>query len=45
LVDADIAPGYYWYILDINFYRTSGDIEVTTCELGQRSFTAQVVKQ
>jgi len=45
LVDADIAPGYYWYILDINFYRTSGDIEVTTCELAQRSFTAQVVKQ
>jgi hypothetical protein len=45
LVDADIAPGYYWYILDINFYRTSGDVEVTTCELAQRSFTAQVVKQ
>jgi len=45
LVDADIAPGYYWYILDINFYRTSGDFEVTTCEWAQRSFTAQVVKQ
>ena len=45
LVDADIAPGYYWYILDVNFYNTSGDLQVTTCELAQRSFTAQVVKQ
>jgi hypothetical protein len=45
LVDADIAPGYYWYLLNIDFYRTSGDIRVTTCELAQRSFTAQVVKQ
>jgi hypothetical protein len=45
LVDAEIAPGYYWYILDVNFYNTSGDLQVTTCELAQRSFTAQVVKQ
>jgi hypothetical protein len=45
LVDAEIAPGYYWYILDINFYNTTGDLQVTTCELAQRSFTAQVVKQ
>jgi len=45
LVDADIAPGYYWYILDVNFYNTTGDLQVTTCELAQRSFTAQVVKQ
>lgn len=45
LVDADIAPGYYWYLLNIDFYRTTGDISVTTCELGQRSMTAQVVKQ
>jgi len=45
LVDADIAPGYYWYLLNIDFYRITGDIRVTTCELAQRSFTAQVVKQ
>jgi len=45
LVDADIAPGYYWYLLNVDFYRTTGDIRVTTCELAQRSFTAQVVKQ
>jgi len=45
LVDADIAPGYYWYILDVNFFNTTGDLQVTTCELAQRSFTAQVVKQ
>jgi hypothetical protein len=45
LVDADIAPGYYWYILDVNFYNTTGNLQVTTCELAQRSFTAQVVKQ
>jgi len=45
LVDANIAPGYYWYLLNVDFYRTTGDIRVTTCELAQRSFTAQVVKQ
>jgi hypothetical protein len=45
LVDANIAPGYYWYLLNVDFYRTTGDIRVTTCELAQRSMTAQVVKQ
>jgi hypothetical protein len=45
LVDANIDSGYYWYLLNVDFVRTSGDIRVTTAELAQRSMTAQVVKQ
>lgn len=43
-VDQGLAPGYYWYILDVAFERKSGDIQVTKSELGLRSMTAQVVK-
>ena len=43
--DANIPPGYYWYLLNIRFDQTGGDLEVTQCELGQRSMTTQVVKQ
>lgn len=43
-VDTGIPAGYYWYILDVSFQRTSGDIEVTQVELAQRSLTTQVVK-
>jgi hypothetical protein len=44
--DTDIAPGYYWYILDVSFQRTNGgDLEVTQSTLGLRSMSTQVVKQ
>jgi hypothetical protein len=43
--DTDIAPGYYWYLLNIRFDQTGGDLEVTQCETGLRSMTTQVVKQ
>lgn len=35
--------GYYWYILEIKF-ETTGDLEITQCETGLRSLSAQVVK-
>ena len=43
--DANISPGYYWYIMDVSFQRTSGDIQVTQSTLGLRSMSTQVVKQ
>jgi len=44
--DSNIAPGYYWYILDVSFQRTNdGDLEVTQSTLGLRSMSTQVVKQ
>ena len=43
--DANIAPGYYWYLQELTFEQTGGDLEVTQCELGLRSMSAQVVKQ
>ena len=43
IVDAPTI-GYYWYILEIRFDRTGGDLEITQCETGLRSLSAQVVK-
>jgi len=39
-------PGYYWYIVDTNYYSiaSTGPVVIDTAELGFRSFTAQVVK-
>jgi len=46
LVDKNIPPGYYWYILDVSFQVTNGgDLQVTQNDLGLRSMTTQVVKQ
>jgi hypothetical protein len=36
--------GYYWYILELRFDRAVGDVEITQCETGLRSLSAQVVK-
>jgi hypothetical protein len=36
--------GYYWYILELRFDRSVGDVEITQCETGLRSLSAQVVK-
>lgn len=45
-VDADIPPGYYWYILDVSFQDLgSGDLQVTQSKFGLRSMSTQVVKQ
>ena len=43
IVDAPTI-GYYWYILEIRFDRSGGDLEITQCETGLRSLSAQVVK-
>ena len=43
--DANILPGYYWYLQEFLFEQTGGDLQVTQCALGLRSTTAQVVKQ
>lgn len=44
--DNDPPLGYYWYIMDIYFEKLSGGtLYIYGCELGQRSLTAQVVKQ
>ena len=44
--DSDIAPGYYWYIMDVTFQVTNGgDLQVTQSTLGLRSMSTQVVKQ
>jgi hypothetical protein len=37
--------GQYFYVLQVAFNVLSGSADVTTCLLGVRSFTAQVVKQ
>jgi hypothetical protein len=37
-------PGYYWYILEVEF-DTTGSIEVSEAKFGLRSLSAQVVKQ
>lgn len=39
------GPGYYWYIIDLLYYTSSGDLQVAYSELDLRSLTAQVVKQ
>lgn len=38
------APGYYWYILEVEF-DTTNSLEVTQAAFGLRSLTTQVVKQ
>jgi len=38
-------PAYYWYILDVMFYVPTGDMQVTQSIVGERSLSAQVVKQ
>ena len=38
-------PGYYWYILEVQFNSTGGSVNVTQDELFLRSLSAQVVKQ
>lgn len=45
-INDDPDPGYYWYIMEVNFYSvaSTGPIYIETSELGYRSFTAQVVK-
>lgn len=37
--------GYYWYILEVYFEKINGSLEIYQCLLGQRSLTAQVIKQ
>lgn len=38
--------GFYWYFIEVEFAVTNGgDLQVTTSETGNRSFSAQVVKQ
>lgn len=39
------APGYYWYILEVEFVSASNLVKVTSCEFGLRSLSAQVVKE
>lgn len=38
-------PGYYWYILEVQWYALSGSLIINQSALGFRSFTAQVIKQ
>jgi hypothetical protein len=38
------GPGYFWYILELEFIDNSGGNIVTNCILKQRSFAAQVLK-
>jgi hypothetical protein len=38
-------PGYYWYILEVEFIVDAGDVEITQSEFGLRSLSAQVVKE
>ena len=38
-------PGYYWYILELQWYALSGGLIINQSALGFRSFTAQVIKQ
>jgi hypothetical protein len=47
LPDTGIAPGYYWYIMDVSFQRTNdpSDLQVTQSTLGLRSMSTQVVKE
>jgi hypothetical protein len=47
--DTDIAPGYYWYILEVEFNSASTgstyNVAVGKATTGLRSLTAQVIKQ
>jgi hypothetical protein len=44
LIDSNIPPGYYWYILEVQF-DSDAFLQVTASEFGLRSMTTQVVKQ
>ena len=39
------APGYYWYILEVQFDYSDNWIEATEAQMGLRSLSIQVVKQ
>ena len=39
------SSGYYWYIMEVSYNTTVGDLQVTNSELQLRSLSAQVVKQ
>jgi hypothetical protein len=41
----DPVPKFYWYILEILFETTAGDLQVTECKVNLRSLSAQVVKE
>ena len=44
--DTNIAPAYYWYILDVSYQVTNGgDLQINESELGLRSMSTQTVKQ
>lgn len=40
----DPEPGYYWYILELQWYALSGAMNIKQSKLNFRSFTAQVIK-
>jgi len=37
--------GFYWYVIELQFYPAASTAEVTSIKLGERSFTAQVIKR
>jgi len=39
------TPGYYWYILEVDFVTSSGNLVENSNTFGLRALTAQVVKQ
>ena len=39
------VPKYYWYILELQFETTAGDLQVDQCKFNLRSLSAQVVKE
>jgi hypothetical protein len=41
----DPDPGYYWYILELQWYVPAGTLIINQSELNFRSLSAQVVKQ
>jgi hypothetical protein len=41
----DPVPGYYWYILELQWYDVSGNLVINQSALGFRNFTAQLIKQ
>jgi len=38
------GPGYYWYLVEIEFVANGTPLEIDACQLSLRSFTSQVVK-
>jgi hypothetical protein len=39
------GPGYYWYIMEINFDTLSGEAQMTQAQFNYRGLSAQVVKE